>query len=147
MMAVVGQDDSWSLSLAASILRTLSDEGLQVLMFSQSFSEHSLNLVVRSQDQSHCHRVLKRAFGSGCGPSDCEIKTREKIGTVSVVGLTNGKSNGAVSHAYAALGKGRTQVIAVAQPATERSVSFCIPEDQVPDTVRLLHAQLDLDSI
>ena len=67
------------------------------------------------------------------------------MGTVSVVSLSNGKPNGIVSHAYAALGKGGTQVIAVVQPATERSVSFCIPEEQVPGTVRLLHTELGLD--
>ena len=145
MIAVGSRDDSWSLALAARILTTLSGEGVQVLMFSQSFFEHSLNLIIRSQDQSHCLRVLKREFGSERSPEKCEIDLHEQIGTVSVVGLSNGKSNGAVSHAYAALGKGGTQVIAVAQPATERSVSFCIPEEQVPDTVRLLHTELGLD--
>ena len=145
MIAVSVQDGSWSLALAARILQTLSSEGLQVLMFSQSFSEHSLNLIVRSQDQSHCVRVLSNEFGDACGSEPCQIAVREQIGTVSVVGLSNGGLNGAVSHAYAALGKGGTQVIAVAQPATERSVSFCIPEEQVPDTVRLLHSELGLD--
>ncbi len=147
LIAVSSREEAWSLALAASILRTLSQEGLPVLMFSQSFSEHSLNLVLRAQDQSHCLRVLKNEYGDGCRMQPCEIKLREKIGTVSVVGLSNGSPNGIVSLAYAALGKGGTQVIAVAQPATERSVSFCIPEDQVPGTVQLLHTQLGLDRV
>jgi aspartate kinase len=147
LIAVSSQDEAWSLSLAASILRTLSQEGLPVLMFSQSFSEHSLNLVLRAQDQSHCLRVLGKEFGDGTRSHACEIKLREQIGTVSVVGLSNGGPNGVVSRAYAALGKGGTQVIAVAQPATERSVSICIPEDQIPGTVRLLHAELGLDRV
>ena len=145
LIAVSSRDDSWSLALAADILRKMSNEGLQVLMFSQSFSEQSLNLVLRSQDQSHCLRVVSRDFSSDFSPISYDISVREKIGTVSVVGLSNGRSNSAVSLAYAALGKGGTQVIAVAQPATERSISFCIPEDQVPDTVRLLHTELGLD--
>jgi len=145
LIAVSSREEAWSLALAANILHTLSQEGLPVLMFSQSFSEHSLNLVLRAQDQSHCLRVLRKEFSDDCRPHACEIKLREQIGTVSVVGLSNGGSNGIVSHAYAALGKGGTQVIAVAQPATERSVSFCIPEEQVPVTVRLLHTELGLD--
>jgi aspartate kinase len=142
MIAIGTENEGWSLALAAQILQTLSSESLQVLMFSQSFSEHSLNLIVRSQDQSHCVRVLTREFGVDCGPESCSIDIREKIGTVSVVGLSNNNSNGVVSKAYAALGKGGTQVIAVAQPATERSVSFCIPEEQVAETVRLFHQVL-----
>lgn len=146
MIAVSSRGENWSLALAARILQTLSGEGVQVLMFSQSFSEHSLNLIVRSQDQSHCLRVLTHGHGIECGPEPCQIDVREQIGTVSVVGLSDGKSNGVLSHAYAALGKGGTQVIAVAQPASERSVSFYIPEEQVIETVRLLHTELGLDN-
>ena len=144
-------EDLWSLALAARVLQTLSDEGLQVMMFSQSFSEHSLNLIFRMQDQSHGLRVLRKAFGDSGGSHlrtkqpNCEIDVREQIGTVSVVGLSDGKINGVLSHAYAALGKAGTQIIAVAQPATERSVSFCIPDEQVEETVRLLHTELGLD--
>ena len=145
-IAVSSRGETWSLALATLILQTLSGEGIQVLMFSQSFSEHSLNLIVRSQDQSHCSRVLTRAYGIDCGPFLCQIDIREQIGTVSVVGLSDGKSNGVVSQAYAALGKIGTQVIAVAQPATESSVSFCVPEEQVVDTVCLLHTELSLDN-
>ncbi|MGD2178562.1 MAG: hypothetical protein PVG71_12145 [Anaerolineae bacterium] len=42
-------------------------------------------------------------------------------------------------------GGARDAVIAVAQAATERSVSFCIPEDQLADTVRFLHRELGLE--
>jgi aspartate kinase len=146
MIAVSSKGEAWNLGLAARVLKSLSGEGVQVLMFSQSFSEKSLNLIVREQDQSHCTRVLTDAYGINCGHEPCQIDVREKIGTVSVVGLSNGNSNGVVPNAYAALGMGRTQVIAVAQPATERSVSFCIPDDQVVDTVRLLHTELGLDN-
>jgi len=146
LIAVSSKKEAWNLGMAAQVLQSLSGEGVQVLMFSQSFSEHSLNLIVRSQDQSHCLRVLTQGYGVNCGPEPCRIDVREQIGTVSVVGFSDGKSNGAVSHAYAALGKGRTQVISVAQPATECSVSFCIPEEQVVKTVQLLHTELGLDN-
>jgi aspartate kinase len=145
MIAISSKTETWNLGMAAAVLRSLSGEGVQILMFSQSFSEPSLNLVIRSQDQSHCLRVLTQGYGAKCGTEPCQIDVREQIGTVSVVGFSEGKSNGAVSHAYAALGKGRTQVISVAQPASECSVSFCIPEEQVDKTVRLLHTELGLD--
>jgi aspartokinase/homoserine dehydrogenase 1 len=145
MIAVSSEGERWNLGLAARVLQSLSGEGTQVLMFSQSFSEQSLNLIVRSQDLAHCLRVLTGVQGFYTGVESLRVDVRERIGTVSVVGFSDGKSNGVVSHAYAALGKGRTQVIAVAQPATERSVSFCIPEEQVAETVRLLHSELGLD--
>jgi aspartokinase/homoserine dehydrogenase 1 len=149
MIAVGSQDDTWTLRMAARALQRLSEAGVDVLMFSQSFSEHSLNLVVREQDQAHCLRVLRRQFESG-GDSQpagvCNLGTKEKVATVSVVGVPGWNETGIVSHAFSALGKHSTRVIAVAQAATEYSVSFCIPEDQVADTVRFLHRELGLES-
>jgi aspartokinase/homoserine dehydrogenase 1 len=61
------------------------------------------------------------------------------------VGVPDWNGDGIVAHAFAALGKHGTRVIAVAQAATEYSVSFCIPEGQVEDTVRFLHRELGLE--
>jgi aspartokinase len=71
------------------------------------------------------------------------------VATISVVGVPGWNGNedetGIVSHAFSALGKHSTRVIAVAQAATEHSVSFCIPEEQVAHTVRFLHRELGLE--
>ena len=144
MIAVGSQDDTWTLHMAARALEHLSKLGVNVLMFSQSFSEHSLNLVVREQDQSHCLSALGREFENGKQGSVFSLETKEKVATVSVVGVPGWNETGIVAHAFAALGKHGTRVIAVAQAATEFSVSFCIPEDQAANTVRFLHRELGL---
>jgi aspartokinase/homoserine dehydrogenase 1 len=153
MIAVGSQDDAWTLPMAARALQRLSEAGVDVLMFSQSFSEHSLNLIVREQDQAHCLNVLSREFGGDSLPAlssrslggACSLGIKEKVATISVVGVPDWNENGIVSHTFAALGKHGTRVIAVAQAATEHSVSFCIPEDQVTDTVRFLHHEFGLE--
>jgi aspartokinase/homoserine dehydrogenase 1 len=146
LIAIGSKDDSWELPMAARALQTLGDSGVDVLMFSQSFSEHSLNLVVREQDQAHCMRTLRRAFDDGTHGSEYNLEIKERVATVSVVGVPDWNGNGIVSHAFAALGKQGTRVIAVAQAATEYSVSFCIPEEQVTETVCFLHRELGLES-
>lgn len=146
LIAIGSPDDSWELPMAARALQTLSESGVEVLMFSQSFSEHSLNLVVREQDQAHCMRTLSREFASGRPASGYNLALKEQVATVSVVGVPDWNGNGIVSHAFAALGKHGTRVIAVAQAATEYSVSFCIPEEQVTETVCFLHRELGLES-
>ena len=167
LIAVGSADDSWDLHMSAWVLQKLCDAGIDVLMFSQSFSEHSLNLVVREQDHAHCIRIVCREFGgveSEVEPSGalsarlsdgattvrlgdvCNLGTREKVATISVVGVPGWRDAGIVSHAFAALGRYGTRVIAVAQAASEYSVSFCIPEDQVEETVRFLHRELGLES-
>jgi aspartate kinase len=145
LIALGSQDDSWELPMAARALQTLGKSGVDVLMFSQSFSEHSLNLIVRAQDQAHCLRILGREFANGHNGGRYNLGVKERVATVSVVGVPDWNGNGIVSHAFAALGKQGSRVIAVAQAATEYSVSFCIPEDQVSETVCFLHHELGLE--
>lgn len=142
-LVVLGRDDGWTLGLAARALQRLSEGGLEVPMFSQSLAEHRLNLVVREQDQAHCLKVLHNEFGSH---SDSSLGVKEKVATISVVGVPGWNEVGAVSHAFAALGKRGARVIAVTQAATENSISFCIPEEQMEDTVRFLHRELGLEN-
>jgi aspartokinase/homoserine dehydrogenase 1 len=139
------RDDSWTLPMAARVLQKLGEAGIDVLMFSQSFSEHSLNLVVRELDQTHCLNTLHREFETGKPDGPWTLGTKEKVATVSVVGVPGWNQTGIVSHTFAALGKCGTRVIAVAQAATEHNVSFCIPEEQMVATVRFLHRELGLE--
>jgi aspartokinase len=114
LVAVNLPKDNRSLAVTAHILQTLNIEGLEVLMFSQSFSEKSLNLIVRMQDQSHALRVLGNSVFNSEGSRftrrslDVDMDVRDQIGIVSVVGLSNNKSGGLLSHAYGALGKAGT---------------------------------------
>jgi len=166
LIAVGSQQNRWVLHMAARALQSLSEAGVQVLMFSQSFSEQSLNLVVREHDQAHCLNVLCREFGdgwdgtwsslplngefSGAGTfrtlgDFCSLGTKEKVATISVVGLPGTSGTSIACQAFAALGKAGARVIAVAQAASEQSVSFCVPDQQLEDTVRLLHRELGLE--
>lgn len=149
LIAVGSRDDaplaaSWNLALTARALQCLSAAGVDVPMFSQSFSEHTLNLVLREQDQAHALRVLKSEFDQ-LDAAAFMLGVKEKVATISVVGVPGWNSKGIVSHAFAALGELGTRVIAVAQAATEYNVSFCIPEDQMADAVRFLHRELGLE--
>ena len=150
LIAVGTVDDSWTLGMATRALQLLSQAGMDVPLFSQSFSEHSLNLVVREQNLAHCLDVLRREFGNGhsweqvAPGGKYTLGVKEKVATVSVVGFPSWRENGIVSQAFTALGEHGTRVIAVAQAGTEYSVSFCIPEEQVESTVRFLHHALGL---
>jgi aspartokinase len=101
--------------------------------------------VVRQQSQAHCLNVLHGEFGKeASNPHTLGVK--EQVATVSVVGFPGWSESGIVSHAFTALGRHGTRVIAVAQAGSGYSVSFCIPEEQVASTVRFLHHELGLDS-
>ncbi|MBN1483878.1 MAG: aspartate kinase [Chloroflexia bacterium] len=142
MIVLGSQDDSWALAQAARALQRLNEANLDVLMFSQSLSEHNLNLIVREQDQAHSLKVLRREFDHPL----YQLEARERVATISIVGVPGWNETGAVAHAFAAVGRQGTRVIAVAQAATEDNVSFCIPEEQLADTVRFLHRELGVEA-
>jgi aspartokinase/homoserine dehydrogenase 1 len=142
-LIVLGRDESWTQALASLALQRLSENALEVLMFSQSLAEHRLNLVVREQDQAHCLKVLNGEFG---GPADLHLGVKEKVATISVVGVPGWNEVGTISHAFAALGKRPARIVSVTQAATENSISFCLPEEQMEDTVRFLHSELGLEN-
>jgi aspartate kinase len=166
LLGIGSLEDNWGLQMAAQALQHLSEAGVEVFMFSQSFSEQNLNLVVREQDQAHCLNLLCRQFGDGtvrewsilpvngrvCSTGTfrklgevCSLGTKGRVATVSVVGVPGWNDAGIAAHAFSALGKLGARVTAVAQAATEQSMSFCIPEDQLADTVRFLHRELGLE--
>lgn len=144
MIAVGTPDDSWTLQLAARALQHLSEAGVDVPMFSQSFSEHRLNLVVRGPDQTHALGVLERVFG-GAVAGACVIGVRGEVATLSVVGLPGIDGTALAARAFGILGRRGTPVLAVAQGTMGRSVSICVPEGQLAGAVSDLHQELAVE--
>jgi len=144
LVAIGSRDDSWAPQHAAAALQALGEAGVEAPLFSQSLADHSLNLVVREQDQAHCLALLKKSFPNG----SYSLGVKEKVATVSVVGFPGADSDGqVVSQAFLVLGKLGTRIIAVAQAGfgMGQGISFCIPKDQLAGAVRFLHRELGLE--
>ncbi|MFC1878614.1 aspartate kinase [Chloroflexota bacterium] len=136
-----GNGGDWSLARTSTVLDSLSQAGIEVPMLSQSFSEQSLNLILRQQDQAHCLSALNNGLGDRHN-----IQVKERVSTVSVVGAPNWNGKGILSHTFSALGKLGVRVISIAQAASEHSVSICIPENDTAEVVRFLHHEMGLDT-
>jgi len=145
LVVVAGGGGNWTPQVAARALQRLADAGVEVLMFSQSFSERNLNLVVQREDQEHCLRVLGRELESDLRVGTiARLSVQEQVATVSVVGAPGKDEPIVVPKAFAALGKQGTRVILVAQAASEYNVTFVVPESDVDNVVRFIHRELAL---
>jgi len=138
----------WQLRSATTALSRLDDEGIAVRMFSQSFSEQGISLVVGDQDAEHCVRLLSQSprHLQDSSPGIYALDTIEQVATVSVIGLLCNGQDGIAARAFSALGKHEVRVVAVAQEASEDSVTFCIPAEDADETVRFLHRELGLEN-
>lgn len=145
LLGVEGDGATWSLQHATRALGRLAERGMPVLMFSQSFSERNLNLVVWARDQAHALRALEGEFANELALGQvARIGLREEVATLSVVGMPDAAGEPITPRAYAALGALGTPVISVGQASSAYSVSFVIPEREVARAVPFIHRELGL---
>ena len=138
LLAVRSGDDAWTPQVAARALHRLGQAGVEVLMFTQSFSEHNLTLLVRQGDLNSSLRLLHHEFADELGRGlIAPLEVGQEVATISVVG-----GPGIVPRTFAALGKQGTPVISIAQASSEYNVSFVVPEGEMAATVQALHREL-----
>ena len=138
LLRLRGHNGDWRLGSAIRALDALSEAGIEVLMFSQSFSEPGMSLVVREVDAAHAARVVSR--------DDAIILANQTdVATISVIGFARAGDVPVARRAFAALGDHGVPVLAVTQAAADESLSICVAGDRVQDTVRYLHARLGLE--
>lgn len=141
LLRLRNQQGEWRLSAAIDRLTALSRAGIDVLMFSQSFSEQGLNLVVREADAGPAARVLVQSIQPGETLDDSTID----VAAISVVGFDRTEASSTAGQAFAALGSLGVPVLAVTQAAVEDSVSFCVPGSRAREAVQFLHSALGLE--
>jgi aspartate kinase len=143
LLAVRGSNDAWTPQVAARALHCLGQAGVEVLMFTQSFSERNLTLVVRQGDLDTSLRLLDQEFTDELGRGlIAPLGVGQQVATISVVGGPGENGQGIVPRTFAALGKQETPVISIAQASSEYNVSFVVPEEEMATTVRALHQEV-----
>ena len=143
LLAVRGSDDAWTPQVAARALHCLGQAGVEVLMFTQSFSEHSLTLLVRRGDLNSSLRLLRQEFADELARGlIAPLEVGQEVATISVVGGPGKGGQGIVPLTFAALGRQGMPVISIAQASSEYNVSFVVPEGEMAATVQALHREL-----
>ncbi len=113
-------------------------------MFSQSFSERILTLLVRGEETEASLGTLRQEYEEDLARGYLsKVAALSQVGAISVVGAPGGDGAGVVSKTFAALGRLGTQIVSVAQSASEYHVSVIVPEAEVDDTVRFIHRELN----
>lgn len=144
LLEVTGNGGRWGPAIAGRALSALAMAGAEVLMFSQSYSERTLTLLVRQSDAEASLAALQREFEEDLARRHvARLAALGQVGTISVVGAAGRDGAAIVPKTFAALGRLDAQIVSVAQSASEYHVSVVVPEEQVDDVVRFIHRELN----
>ncbi len=131
--------------VTSRLFDVMSRENITVMMISQSSSEHSICLVIPARDANRAVHALRREFQLEIDRNLIEnIQAVRNVALVSIIGAGMRGMPGTSGKFFEALGKCRINVLAIAQGATELSISAAIPEKDYRHAVQAIHTAFGL---
>ena len=126
---------------AERVFGALRHGGISVVMISQGSSEHSICCVVREAEVERAERLLDDAFRRELDRGLIErIAVTRAISVLAVVGDGMAGHPGTAARLFDQLGRGRINVRAIAQGASERNISVAIDTADAARALRAVHA-------
>jgi aspartokinase/homoserine dehydrogenase 1 len=126
---------------AERVFGALRHGGISVVMISQGSSEHSICCVVREAEVDRAERLLDDAFRRELDRGLIErIAITRAISVLAVVGDGMAGHPGTAARLFDQLGRGRINVRAIAQGASERNISVAIDSADAARALRAVHA-------
>jgi len=121
--------------------------GANIVMISQASSEQSFCFVVLNENAAAAKAVIEAELATEIGRGDVdEVDLMPDIAIVTTVGAGMRGTPGVAGRIFTTMGHSRINVIAIAQGASECSISFVIDKAHVKAAVVALH-DLALESL
>jgi aspartokinase/homoserine dehydrogenase 1 len=131
--------------VASRVFDVLARENINIMMISQSSSEHSICLVVRSADADTARTALEREFGVELDRHLIErVALTRAVAIVSIIGAGMRGTPGIAGKFFDALRRGRINVLAIAQGSSELNISAAIAEADYRHAVQAIHSAFGL---
>ena len=126
---------------AERVFGALRHGSISVVMITQGSSEHSICCVVREAEVDRAERLLVEAFTRELDRGMIErIAVTRGISVLAVVGDGMAGHPGTAARLFDQLGRGRINVRAIAQGASERNISVAIDSADAARALRAVHA-------
>ena len=131
--------------VASRVFDVLARENINIMMISQSSSEHSICLVVRSADADIARTALEREFGVELDRNLIErVALTRAVAIVSIIGAGMRGTPGIAGKFFDALCRCRINVLAIAQGSSELNISAAIAEADYRHAVQAIHSTFGL---
>ena len=122
------------------LFEALANERINVILITQSSSEHSICVAVNANDAIKAKTAVNAAFKREIESGNVEeLKIETGLSIIALVGDKMKSHPGISGNMFGALGRNGINIRAIAQGSSERNISAVISSDDVKKGVNVLH--------
>ena len=126
--------------VVSRLLLTLSKNQINLILITQSSSEHTICFAVKQDDADLAKKVIEKEFELEIESHRItDIHIDRNLSIVSVVGENMRHTTGVSGKIFGALGKYRINIVAIAQGSSELNVSFVIGQKDLTKALNVIH--------
>jgi bifunctional aspartokinase / homoserine dehydrogenase 1 len=124
------------------LFEALSSEKINVILITQSSSEHSICVGIDAGDASKAKETVDAAFANEIALQKVEpLKIEEELSIVALVGESMKNHTGISGRMFSAMGRNGVNIRAIAQGSSEKNISAVISTQNVRKAINVLHEE------
>ena len=128
--------------VSAKLFQCLSQEKINVILITQSSSEHSITVAINESDVEKAQKALNYAFEDDLKLHKIDpVKVEKSLAIIALVGENMKSRSGVSAKLFGGLGNNGVNVRAIAQGSSEKNISVVISDKDVKKAVNVLHEE------
>ncbi|WP_415328838.1 bifunctional aspartate kinase/homoserine dehydrogenase I [Chryseobacterium sp. MMS23-Vi53] len=128
--------------ISAKLFQCLSNEKVNVILITQSSSEHSITVAIHENDVFNAKNAINSAFEDDLKLKRIEpVKIETNLAIVALVGENMKSRSGVSAKMFGCLGNNGINIRAIAQGSSEKNISIVISEKDIKKAVNVLHEE------
>jgi aspartokinase/homoserine dehydrogenase 1 len=128
--------------ISARLFQCLSLEKINVVLITQSSSEHSITLAINENDVVHAETAVNSSFADDVKLKRiAPVKIETGLSIVALVGENMKNRSGVSAKMFGCLGNNGINIRAIAQGSSEKNISIVISEKDIKKAVNVLHEE------
>ncbi len=134
--------------VSARLFNSLAEKQINVILITQSSSEHTITLAVLPEDSGLAKKVIAEEFHEEIEAEQIdEIRLEEELSVIAVVGDNMRQIPGIAGRVFSALGRNGINIVAIAQGSSERNISFVVDRKNEKKAMNTLHDAFFLSGV
>ncbi|MDH6250895.1 aspartokinase/homoserine dehydrogenase 1 [Chryseobacterium sp. H1D6B] len=127
---------------SAKLFACLSIEKINIILITQSSSEHSITIAVNEKEVSRAESAINKAFSDDLKLKRIEpVKVETHLSIVALIGENMKSRSGVCAKMFGALGNNGINIRAIAQGSSEKNISTIISKKDTKKAVNVLHEE------